>query len=488
MRYVMGAIMKEEKYDLIVIGAGPGGYEAAIKATRLGLKTALIENREVGGTCLNRGCIPTKALLKSSHTFSLGLKAESMGIHYNQINLDMEKVLNYKDETVAKIRTGIETLIQGNKISFYKGKAAIYKDKVIGIKGETDSSLEGNVEVLLQAENILIATGSVPFVPDIKGIYSEDVVTSDELLSLSKLYNRLIIIGGGVIGVEFATIYQEFGCQVEIVEAMDRILPNMDKEISQTISLSLKKKGVKIHTGAKVIDIKRNKDLMVTFEVTDKRSGVSITEINGDGILVCVGRKGNTEGLFGNISPEMEGDKIKVNEKFETDIKGIYAIGDVIKGSQLAHGASAQGIAAVEHIAGKEVTIRLDTIPACIYTTPEVACVGLSKEQAEALGYETAVGKYPMSGNCMTMLSMDERSYIKVVSENTTGKLLGAQIVCARATDMIGEFSTAIVQGLTVKDLASVIRPHPTYHEAFTEALEDVYDEAIHLLPKRSNL
>lgn len=466
----------KEKYDLIVIGAGPGGYEAAIKASRLGLHTALVENREVGGTCLNRGCIPTKALLKSSHAFSQGLKAKDMGISYTQIGLEPENIFHYKDEMVSKIRSGIKTLIQGNKIELFQGKAVIYKEHTVKITGETETTI--------YADNILIATGSLPYIPAIKGINSENVVTSDELLSLNAFYNNLIIIGGGVIGVEFATIYQEFGYKVQIVEAMDRILPLMDKELSQTIALSLKKKGVKIYTKAKVTEIKKAKELVVVMESPDKNNGMLKTEISGDGILVCVGRKANTEGLFGDIAPVMEADKIKVNEKFETSIAGVYAVGDVIKGSQLAHGASAQGITAVEYIAGKSPSIRLDAIPACIYTTPEAACVGLSKEQAEESGYEVIVGKYPMSGNCMTLLSNDERSYIKVVSQAVTGKILGAQIVCSRATDMIGEFSAAIIHGLTVKDLAAVIRPHPTYHEAFTEALEDVYDEAIHLLPK----
>lgn len=489
--------MKDVKYDLVVIGAGPGGYEAAIKASRLGLKTALVESREVGGTCLNRGCIPTKTLLKSSHTYSSITKAKDMGIHFEQIAIDMMKVISYKEETVDKIRSGIETLIKGNKISFYHGKAVIYNDNKVKVKNYDEGNIHENKddnlnrmiseqnEIIIHGDQILIATGSTPYLPAIKGINLKDVVTSDELLSLNKLYKRLIIIGGGVIGVEFATIYQEFGCEVSIIEAMDRILPNMDKEISQTIALSLKKKGVKIYTGAKVIGINQDNDLVVNFETQDKNNGVLNTAINGDGILVSIGRKGNTAGLFANVAPEMDGDKIRVNEKFETSLKGVYAIGDVIKGSQLAHTASAQGIVAVEYMSHKEPSINLEIIPSCIYTTPEVAWVGLAKEQAEELGYDISIGKYPMNGNCMTMLSMDERSYIKVISESNTGKILGAQIVCARATDMIGEFCTAIVHGLTVKDLASVIRPHPTYEEAFTEALGAVYGDAIHMLPNR---
>ncbi len=422
-----------------------------------------------------------------------------------QIEVDMAKVLSNKDETVAKIRMGIETLIKGNKISFYHGKAEINKDNTVRVIGYEEVNKEKNAEenvkekagdltyspiandreIIICGDNILIATGSTPFLPEIKGINHKDVVTSDELLSLNKLYNSLVIIGGGVIGVEFATIYQEFGRRVTIIEAMDRILPNMDKEISQTIALGLKKKGVQIYTGAKVIEIKEDTDLIIEFESQDKKKGPVLTQINGDAVLVCVGRKGNTQGLFCNVAPDMDGDKIRVNERFETSIKGIYAIGDVVKGSQLAHGASAQGIAAVEYMAHRNPTVRLDTIPSCIYTTPEVACVGLNKEQAEELGYEISIGKYPMNGNCMTLLSKDERSFVKVVSESKTGKILGAQIICARATDMIGEFSSAIVHGLTVKDLASVIRPHPTYAEAFTDALEAVYEEGIHILPNR---
>lgn len=468
--------MKNETYDLVVIGAGPGGYEAAIKASRLGLRTALVEYREVGGTCLNRGCIPTKALLKSAHFYTLGLKGKDFGISYNQISYDAESIFKYKNETVDKIRAGIEMLIKGNKINYYQGRATIYNDNTVKITGET--------ELTIQSVNIIIATGSKPYIPEIKGICNENVVTSDELLSLNTFYNRLVIVGGGVIGVEFATIYQSFGYKVEIVEAMDRILPFMDKEVSQTIALSLKKKGVKIHTGVKVTEIKKDKELVLTMESLDRKNTITHSQLIGDGILISVGRKGNTDGLFGNITPVMEGNKISVNERFETSIKGIYAVGDVIKGTQLAHGASAQGITAVEYIAGRTPSIRLDTIPSCIYTTPEVACVGLSNEQAKELGYEVTVGKYPMSGNCMTALSIDERSFIKVIAETVTGKILGAQIVCARATDMIGEFSAAIVNGLTVKDLISVIRPHPTYYEAFTEALEDVYKEALHLLPR----
>lgn len=468
--------MKEEKYDLIVIGAGPGGYEAAIKASRLGLRTALVENQQIGGTCLNRGCIPTKALLKCAHSYTLGLKGEDFGITYNQIGYDAERIFKYKDETVDKIRTGIEMLIKGNKISYHQGRATIYKDNIVKIIGET--------EITIQSVNIIIATGSKPYLPEIEGINCENVVTSDELLSLNTFYDRLVIVGGGVIGVEFATIYQAFGCKVEIVEARERILPLMDKEISQTIALSLKKKGVIIHTGAKVTQINKDKDLILTIENLDKQNAVTTSKIISDGILISVGRKGNTEELFGNITPVMDGDRIGVNERFETSIKGIYAVGDVIKGTQLAHAASAQGITAVEYIAGKRISLRLDTIPSCIYTTPEVACVGLTNEQAKELGYEIIVGKYPMAGNCMTTVSMEERSYIKVIAETSTGKLLGAQIVCARATDMIGEFSTAIVHGLTAKDLISVIRPHPTYHESVTEALEDIYQEALHLLPR----
>ncbi len=491
----------EEKFDLVVIGSGPGGYTAAIKAAKAGLKTALAESGEIGGTCLNRGCIPTKTLMHSSHLYYMAAEFDKFGIGISGLSYDINKIQDRKEEVVKKIRDGIRGLLKANKITVFNGAAAILNQGIVRLARENDGSSDGGktrTEIL--TDKILIATGSRPYLPCIEGIRAGHVVTSDELLEKKDmLYKKLLVIGGGVVGIEFATIYREFGCEVEILEAADRILPAMDKEISQSVAMNLKKKGIKIHTKTKVIKISENHGLLCEYEeggaglpgqtgTADRemeiKKAITAKTIAADGILVSAGRTANTKSLFGSgFFLDMDGDKIKVDSGFETSVKGIYAVGDVIRGTQLAHAAAAQGIAAVENMCGLPSAVNLNVIPSCIYTSPEVAVVGLSEEEAAAKGYAVKTGKYPMSGNAKTVLSMDERSYVKVISDSATGKLLGAQIICARATDMIGEFATAIVNGLTAKDMASVIRPHPTYNEAVTEAVEDMEGMAIHLMP-----
>jgi dihydrolipoamide dehydrogenase len=474
----------ENQYDLIVIGSGPGGYVAAIKAAKLGMKTAIIENREIGGTCLNRGCIPTKTLMHSSHLYQEAKSFREAGIKFDGLSVDMEQIQTRKDEVVQKVRQGIVNLLKGNGVTILQGTAKVGNNhQVILHPMQAEETVEIETEILLTAEKILIAAGSKPTVPNIVGVNTPNVITSDELLSKKSLYNKLLIIGGGVIGVEFASIYLDLGCQVEIIEAMDRILPGMDKEISQSIAMSLKKKGAIIHTKAKVTGITEDGEVGLICEYEEKGS---LKTSPAEGILLSIGRKANVEGLFAtDVSVEMDGATIKVNDDFETSRKGIYAIGDIVKGKQLAHTASAQGIVAVEKMNGLEPSIDLKVIPSCIYTSPEVAVVGMSEEEALEQGFIIKTGKYPMLGNCKTMLSMGERGFIKVISDAATDKILGAQLLCDRATDIISEFATAIVNGLTTKNLSSVIRPHPTYSEAVTEAVEDVHGMAIHLMPPR---
>jgi dihydrolipoamide dehydrogenase len=505
-----------EHFNLIVIGAGPGGYVAAIKAAKLGMKTALIEKGEIGGTCLNRGCIPTKTLMHSSRFYQEAAKLKEAGICFEGLSFDYPKILSRKDEVVMKNRQGIQGLLKANGISLLQGRAALLGPAQA--RGDNGKATDGNGgqgpaekerqagkeleqgslhEILLitpegeqliyGAEKVLIATGSVPVIPRIEGVNLPGVITSDELLTEDKLYRKLLIIGGGVIGVEFATIYRDLGCEVEIIEAMDRILPNLDKELSQSLAMSLKKKGIRIHTKARVTGIRASGEfgLICDYEESE-RDGAKPAETTAEGILLAVGRRAYTEGLFEDgLAPQMEGACIKVNESFETSIPGVYAIGDVIKGKQLAHAASAQGIVAVERMCGKEPSVNPGVIPSCIYTSPEIAAVGLDEAEAAEQGYKVKLGKYPMLGNSKTLLSMGERGFIKVISDADSGKLLGAVLLCDRATDMVSEFTTAIVNGLTVKELAAAIRPHPTYNEAITEALEDVEGMAIHLMPSR---
>lgn len=466
--------MKE--YSLVIIGAGPGGYEAAIRAAQLGLKTALVEAREVGGTCLNRGCIPTKALLHAAQLYRETRNFDSIGLHLEGCSYDISKVHQRKNEVIGQLRSGIEQLVKANKIDLYRGKGQVAGPHSVQVTGE------GMEE--LNAENILIATGSKPARPPIPGLDLPNVVTSDELLFLEdRLYQELVIIGGGVIGVEFASVYNAFGCAVTIIEAMDRILPTMDKEISQNLSMILKKRGVKIHTGAKVEKLEESAPgIACVFTEKGKEQTIS-----AQGVLVSIGRRPNTDGLFAEgFELEMERGRIVTDGEGRTSVPSIRAIGDVTSLIQLAHAASAQGICAVERIAGQIPNIDLATVPGCVYTDPEIAAVGITEEEAKAKGIALRKGKFLMSGNGKTLIEQGDRGFVKLLFDAQTDILLGAQLMCARATDLISELAGAVVNHLTAKQLASVIRPHPTFTEAVTEAVEDAHGRAIHLAPKKA--
>lgn len=468
--------MKE--YQLIVIGAGPGGYEAAIRAAQLGLTTALIERRDVGGTCLNRGCIPTKAMLHSAQLYREAANFELFGLHTENTSFDWAKVHQRKNNVVVKLRTGIEQLIKANKIDFFNNSASIL--------GKNDVQLDqGEV---IRGENILIATGSVPARPPIPGLDLPNVVTSDELLDdphftqADSLAKEILIIGGGVIGVEFASVFSSFGCHVTIVEAMERILPTMDREISQSLNMVLKKRGVSIHTGAMVEKLEQDENgLVCHFTEKGKAQAVPAQQV-----LVAIGRRPNTQGLFAEgFEVACERGRIVTDENFRTSVDSIYAIGDVTSKIQLAHMASAQGICAVHTIAGQKPPIDLRYVPGCIYTDPEIASVGITEDEAKQQGIPVKKGKFLMTGNGRSLIDEQERGFIKVLAHQETDVILGAQLMCSRATDIVAELATAIVNGLTCAQLAGVIRPHPTFCEGVTEAVEDVHAMAIHLAPKK---
>lgn len=468
--------MKE--YQLIVIGAGPGGYEAAIRAAQLGLTTALIERRDVGGTCLNRGCIPTKAMLHSAQLYREAANFELFGLHTENTSFDWAKVHQRKNDVVVKLRTGIEQLIKANKIDFFNNSASIL--------GKNDVQLDqGEV---IRGENILIATGSVPARPPIPGLDLPNVVTSDELLDdphftqADSLAKEILIIGGGVIGVEFASVFSSFGCHVTIVEAMERILPTMDREISQSLNMVLKKRGVSIHTGAMVEKLEQDENgLVCHFTEKGKAQAVPAQQV-----LVAIGRRPNTQGLFAEgFAVACERGRIVTDENFRTSVDSIYAIGDVTSKIQLAHMASAQGICAVHTIAGQKPPIDLRYVPGCIYTDPEIASVGITEDEAKQQGIPVKKGKFLMTGNGRSLIDEQERGFIKVLAHQETDVILGAQLMCSRATDIVAELATAIVNGLTCAQLAGVIRPHPTFCEGVTEAVEDVHAMAIHLAPKK---
>ena len=473
-----------DKFDLVVIGAGPGGYEAAIEGVQKGMKVALVENRELGGTCLNRGCIPTKTIIHTAELYHELQSGPSIGLTVREPAVDMEMVQKRKDEVLEQLRKGIASLMKTNRISVFYGtgtildrehvKVALSGEKT-GEKAEEQPDGQKQDQVVLETGHILIATGSVPACPPIPGSSLPGVVTSDGLLDKKDLFEHLIIIGGGVIGMEFASVYSSLGHGVTVIEALDRILPTMDKEIAQNLKMIMKKRNVEIHTGAKVEEILQTEDgkgLICRYTEKDKPC-----EARADGILIATGRRAYTGGLITDESSRevkdmaMERGRIITDEKYETSVPGIYAIGDVTGGIQLAHAATAQGRNAVAHMAGEDMVIRTDIIPSCVYTNPEIGCVGISADEAKARGMEAVTKKYIMSANGKSILSQQERGFIKVVADSGSHRILGAQMMCARATDMISQFAVAIANELTLEDMAKVIFPHPTFSEGILEAV-----------------
>lgn len=460
-------------YDLIVLGGGPGGYVAAIKGAQAGLQVALIERDKVGGTCLNRGCIPTKTLMHTTSLLHEIEKNTAAGLCVADASIDFAALIARRDAVSTQLRDGIEGLLKANKVELIRGEGSLSAPGEISVNGET-----------ITYTDLILAVGSRPAIPPIEGIRNPGVYTSDDLLEgEGKQFQKLVIIGGGVIGIEFASIYAALGCEVTIVEALDRCLANLDREISQNATMLLKKRGIAIHTGAMVKAVGQQENgLVVRFEQKDQT-----TELPCDGVLVAVGRRSNTDGcLAQGIDLGLERGMIPVSEQFETKIVHIYAIGDIVKGGiQLAHVASAQGIAAVDAICGKKPSVNLSAIPACVYSDPEIATVGISADEAKAAGISVKTGKFIMSANGKSMIELADRGFIKVVADEATGVVLGAQMMCTRATDMICEFADAVANKLTIEQMASVIRPHPTFCEGISEAVEAVDGNAVHIMPSR---
>lgn len=465
-----------EQFDLIVVGGGPGGYVAAIRAAQNGFRTALVEERELGGTCLNRGCIPTKALLHASHLYREVLDAESIGIYADCLQYDLEALYHRKDEVVSELRNGVSSLLEANGVTCYSGRGLLTTKNIVRVTGAETWELEG--------KSIILATGASPKKPNIPGIHLPGVITSDELLTgIPRDFYRLIIIGGGVIGTEFASIYANLDCEIVILEAMDRILPLVDREISQNLNMIFKKRGITIHTDSKVKEITTNEDgLTVSYEGKQKEE-----KVEGDLVLLSIGRSPNIDGLVDEgLTLETDRNGIVVNDRFETSIPGVYAIGDCVSGSiQLAHVASSQATNVVDRIAGKKAGMELSIVPACVYLSPEIAWVGITADQAKKMGRAVKTSKYIMSSHAKSIIERQDRGFIKLVFDADTEILLGAQLMCGRATDLIGELSLAIATKRTATELSSVIRPHPTFGEGVGEAVEGLFDKAVHVMPKR---
>ena len=443
-------------FDLFVIGAGPGGYEAALEAASLGKTVALAEEREIGGVCLNRGCIPTKALLKSAHLYAdLAERSEALGVAAENVGASLPKMLDHAREIEAKLRDGISFLLKKGKIEVFPVHATVKAPGIV---------LAGEEEV--EADHILLATGSRPAVIPVPGHDLPGVVSSDDLLTGDGVdCRKLIIVGGGVIGAEFAEFYRSLGREVTILEAMPRLLPRLDRELGQSLAQAFKKRGIEVHTGAFLSKIESCEDgLCLTY--TEKEKEQTVT---GDAVLLCTGRRPNTEGL---VPEEMglatERGMIITDADGQTSVPGIFAIGDIVKGSlQLAHTATAEGKRAV-HAMFSDVLPDNGPVPACIFTEPEIAVVGISQDEAKEKGLKVVTQKSLTSANGRSLVEGTDRGFAKLIFEEESGRLIGAQLMCAHASEMIGAIGALIHEGTTKDSLKSVIWPHPTVSEILT--------------------
>ena len=455
--------MSEFQYDLVIIGAGPGGYEAAYEAADFGMKVALVEKDLVGGTCLNRGCVPTKTMMHSSDAYRIATRSANIGVTAEGVKADLNRIIDRKCEVSETLRDGIMFLLKKKKVDFVAGTAKVTDGHTVEISGNEEVSE-------LTAANIMIATGSEPATPPIPGADLPGVLDSTGLLELrGEIMKDFIIIGGGVIGIEFATIYSDLGTNVTVVEAMDRLLPNMDKELGRSLKMNFKNRGIDTHTNAMVEKIEeRNGRLVCFYKEKDK-----VQEVEADHILVCTGRRPVTKGVFSEeLEEKLLGARgfLQVDDCYRTEIPSIYGIGDAIGGTMLAHTATAEGRNAVAIMNGKEPEINMNVVAGCIYTSPEIASVGLTQDEAKEAGIDVITKKFPTSANGKTIIEELDRGFIKLVASKEDHTLLGAQLMCGRATDIIGELAVAIANGLTIEEVANTIHPHPTFVEAVCEA------------------
>ena len=457
---------------VLVIGGGPGGYVAAIKAAQLGAEVVLVEKEKLGGTCLNEGCIPTKVLLHSSELYSQMTNAHEMGIDIKgSIEVNWEAVLKRKDDIVNSLVSGVSALLEINKIRVIKGTAEFETKNSVIVKND-DGSMEN-----IYFDNAIIATGSKPFMPKIKGSDLTGVINSSQGLMLDKIPKTMTIIGGGVIGVEFADIYNSLGCKVTIIEMAPYILPAFDIEISETLRKSLVKKGIAIYTGSTVNIIEGGEGALKVIFNCDGKEQYALSEK----VLISVGRQAFTKNLgIEKIGIVSEHNKIAVNEKMETNIENIYAIGDCTGKNMLAHVASEQGIIAVENILGLDSKMEYDCIPAGVYTSPEVACVGLTEEAAKSQGIDYKIGKFPLAANGKALIVNEIDGMIKIIADRQYGQILGVHIIGPRATDIIAEAAIAIKIEATAEEIISTIHAHPTINEAIKEAALNLNGRAIH--------
>ena len=463
-----------EKFQAVVIGGGPGGYVCAIRLSQLGLKTACIESRgSLGGTCLNVGCIPSKSLLNLSEEFHKVKGLANKGIEVGNVKLNLDNMMKSKDKAVTVLTKGVEFLFKKNKVTYFKGYGSFKSPNEILIKDNE------NKETIIQSEKTIIATGSVATsLPGIE-IDEQKIVSSTGALKLEKVPNKMVVVGGGYIGLEMGSVWSRLGAEVEVVEFLDHITPGMDKEISSEFMKILKKQGIKFNMQNKVETIKKNKSGVVVSTV-DKEGNKNNFE--SDVVLISVGRKANTEGLnLETIGVELDDRKrIKTDKSFKTNLENIYAIGDVISGPMLAHKAEDEGVAVAENIAGQSGHVNYDTIPGVIYTTPEVAAIGKTEEQLKDSKMKYKIGKFSFMANSRAKAIDDAEGFVKILADEKTDKVLGAHIIGPHAGELIAEIGVAMEFGASSEDIARTCHAHPTFSEAVKEAALSVDKRAIH--------
>lgn len=463
-------------FDVTIIGSGPGGYVAAIRCAQLGFKTAIIEKYStLGGTCLNVGCIPSKALLDSSEHFHNALhNFENFGIEINSPKVNLERMIQRKNEVVKQTTQGINFLMDKNKITVFHGTGTFVSNTRLAVKKEDGSSEE------LESKYFIIATGSKPVNLPFAPVDKERIITSTEALNLKEIPKHLLVIGGGVIGLELGSVYKRLGSEVTVIEFLDKLIPNMDASLSKELQKVLKKQGMKFSLSTKVTKVARSGD-KVTVQAVDK-NGKEVT-FEGDYCLVAVGRKPYTEGLgLDKVGVELdERGRVKVNSHLQTNIPNIYAIGDVIQGAMLAHKAEEEGILVAEQLAGQKPHIDYNLIPGVVYTWPEVAGVGKTEEQLAKEGRKYKTGQFPIRALGRARASGDTDGFVKILADEATDEVLGMHIIAARAADLIADAVSLLEYRASAEDVARMSHAHPTYAEAIKEAaLDATAKRAIH--------
>ena len=463
-----------DKFQAVVIGGGPGGYVCAIRLAQLGLKTACIESRgSLGGTCLNVGCIPSKSLLNLSEEFHKVKNLSNKGIEVGEVKLNLNKMMKSKEKAVTVLTKGVEFLLKKNKVTYYKGVGSFKSKNEISIKDAN------NNETLIFSEKIIIATGSVPVALPGISFDEETIVSSTGVLKLDKVPKKLMVVGGGYIGLEMGSVWSRLGSEVHVVEFLDHITPGMDKEISNEFMKILKKQGIKFHMQHKVEKITKKNSSAIVLTI-DKDGNKK--DFDCDVVLVSVGRKPNTKELnLEKIGVDLDHkNRIQTDKNFKTNLENIYAIGDVITGPMLAHKAEDEGIAVAENIAGQSGHVNYDTIPGVIYTTPEVASIGKTEEQLKESNIKYKIGKFSFMANSRAKAIDDTEGFVKILADEKTDKVLGAHLIGPHAGELIAEIGVAMEFGASSEDIARTCHAHPTFSEAVKEAALSVDKRAIH--------